>query len=248
MTEMQIDHYSTQAEFYAKYRPNYPSALFEFIYTKLVNNDLAWDCATGTGQVAAALANHFSQVKATDLSEGQLRNAIPKSNIEYLQSPAEETDFADQTFDLITVAQAIHWFNMNQFFEEVKRTLKPDGIIAIIGYDKLRIGDKLNPIIDDIYHEMFGDFFNNCRKFIYTHYSNIPFPFEEIETPKFEINATWDLNHLEGFFHSWAPVQKLKNDQGIDPVPSFLEKISKYWKGGKKEISFPIFLRLGKMA
>ncbi|MDF1867946.1 MAG: class I SAM-dependent methyltransferase [Saprospiraceae bacterium] len=243
---MQIDHYSIQAEYYAKYRPTYPPSLFKFIYNQLEDNDLVWDCATGTGQVAAKLANHFQMVFGTDLSEGQLKNAIQKSNIEYHLMPAEKTTFLDDSFDLVTVAQAIHWFNMTQFFEEVKRTLKPNGVIAVIGYDKLRVDEVLNPIIEGIYSEMFGDFFDNCRQFIYTHYSNIPFPFEEIETPKFEIKAEWDLNDLEGFFHSWAPVQKVKNDKGIDPVPDFFNRMRPHWGEGKRAIHFPIFLRLGR--
>ena len=244
---MQIDHYSIQAEYYAKYRPTYPKELYEFLYKQLTDNQLAWDCATGTGQVAAELSTHFKHVIGTDLSEGQLRNAIPKNNIEYHQIPAEKTNFPDNHFDLVTVAQAIHWFKMSQFFDEVKRTLKPTGLIAVIGYDKLKIDENLNPIIEDIYTEMFGDFFDNCRKFIYTHYSNIPFPFEEIETPKFVIKAEWDWQTLEGFFHSWAPVQKVKNDVGIDPVPEFMNRLKPFWGNNlTREVSFSVFFRLGK--
>jgi ubiquinone/menaquinone biosynthesis C-methylase UbiE len=186
------DRFSEVAKQYAQYRPQYPAALFDFLLQHVNKKQLAWDVATGNGQVAATLADSFKMVYATDISAQQLQYAIAKSNIQYTEQPAEKTIFANQSFDLITVAQAIHWFRFNDFYKEVKRTLKPGGIIAVWGYGLIETSGFLNEFLKHFYASMKG-YWDAERKHIDDHYANIPFPFKEIKTPSFAIEVNWDL-------------------------------------------------------
>ena len=128
------DNFSTQAADYSIYCPSYPQKLYNYLYTLLSDNEIAWDCATGNGQVARVLAQHLKNIYAIDIVENQLKNALKLPNITYQLGSAEKTAFENHAFDLITVAQAVHWFNFDDFYTEVKRTLKPNGIIAVINY------------------------------------------------------------------------------------------------------------------
>jgi ubiquinone/menaquinone biosynthesis C-methylase UbiE len=128
------DNFSQQAADYAQFRPLYPSSCYDFLLKHVENRSCAWDCGTGNGQVANIFADSFDHVFATDISEKQLHHAVKRPNIAYSLCPAESTDFPDQFFDLIVVAQAIHWFNFDQFYAEVRRTLKPDGLFVVMGY------------------------------------------------------------------------------------------------------------------
>ncbi|MEM1119348.1 MAG: class I SAM-dependent methyltransferase, partial [Bacteroidota bacterium] len=150
-----IDNFSTQAQTYQKFRPVYPQAVYDLLFSLVKKREQAWDCGTGNGQVAKVLAEHFKMVRATDISDQQLKSAAQKSNIHYSNQRAESTNFPDQTFDLITVAQAIHWFDFAAFYQEVKRVLKPNSILAIFGYGLLRI-EGINDQLDYFYKDLIG--------------------------------------------------------------------------------------------
>src|SRR3954471_16590893 len=154
---MPKDLFSQQSSLYARYRPGYPRALYDHIFSRLNSLETAWDCATGNGQVASVLADHFKTVFATDQSEKQLREAIKKPNIIYSRQAAETTDFQDQSFDLVTVGQAYHWFSFPDFQREVKRVARPGALIAIWGYKLCTVNDKIaNDIILDFYNNVVG--------------------------------------------------------------------------------------------
>ena len=124
------DHFSKQSRLYSESRPRYPKELFEYLKTLAPSLELVWDCATGNGQAAVSLAEHFEKVIATDASPQQIDNVIEKENVEYLVAPAEEIYLEDETVDMVTVATALHWFDHSRFFPEVKRVLKPGGVLA----------------------------------------------------------------------------------------------------------------------
>lgn len=242
------DNFSSQADLYSKYRPTYPKAMYDFIFRQLQRKENAWDCGTGSGQVAAELVTHFDTVYASDISIEQLQHAPKKENILYSQQLAEDTDFPADQFDLITVAQAIHWFDFNRFYEEVTRTARKGALLAVIGYGRVQVDEKINPAIKKFYANAFGRYFNESRGFINEEYQTIPFPFEEIETPRFNMPYQWRLNDLEGFFNSWSAVQKIKDEEGFNPVDNIMAKIREEWNTEqKKEAIFPVFLRLGKI-
>src|SRR3954471_1919616 len=160
------DNFSTQSEQYVKFRPTYPDKLYQFLWPLIETKDTAWDCATGNGQVAQELSKHFKGVYATDISENQIKNAIQRENIFYKVERAEQTSFRNKNFDLITVAQAIHWFDFEAFYKEVKRVIKPKGILTVIGYGLFSIDKDTDAVINRFYREVTGPYWDKERRFV----------------------------------------------------------------------------------
>ncbi|TYP97476.1 methyltransferase family protein [Tenacibaculum adriaticum] len=242
-----LDKFSKQAAIYKKFRPTYPAELFDFIYSKCSNKDVAWDCGTGNGQVASILAESFKKVYATDISEKQIQNATRKENIFYSVDRAEKTSLPSNSIDLITVGQAMHWFDFAAFNKEAKRVLKPNGIIAIWSYGLLRVNTKINEIIDNFYTNIVGKYWNVERRHIDNNYDSIQFDFDEINiSEKFQIQVTWSLEQLKGYINTWSSVQNyMEQNNGNNPVDELIKEIAKEWKTDVKQITFPIFLRIG---
>jgi len=245
---MPRDKFSEQSDLYARYRPGYPRELYEFIFQHIYDTQAAWDCGTGSGQVAGELANHFNIVYASDISAAQMDHAPERENIKYFEVPAEDTGFPPEMFDLVTVAQAIHWFDFDRFYEEVTRTTKKNALLAVIGYGIVEISPKLDEKIRSFYDSMFGRYFKENRTYLDDHYDTIPFPFEEIPAPDFENEIVWSRDDLEGFLNSTSPVQQYKREHGSNPVNELMNNIDQLWKAAEKRtVSFPVFLRLGKV-
>ena len=241
--------FSKQSELYARYRPGYPDELFEFIFSHLNKKEMAWDACTGSGQVASVLSEHFSKVFANDISREQLSHAPEKSNIEYVKVAAEETGFPGNIFDLITIAQAIHWLDFDQFYKEVIRTAADGCLIAVIGYGMVRINEDINPYIDKFYNYTFSEYFSENRRYLDRHYKTIPFPFDEIESPEFTNKLDWSIHDLAGYLNSWSTVQKFKDDKGFNPAEKLIKELKPHWsEGEEKEVNFPVFLRLGRVS
>jgi len=240
------DNFSTQSSFYAKYRPAYPKKLYEFLKKNLHKTEKAWDCGTGNGQVAVELAKFFKEVQASDISKQQLENAEKRPNINYSSQPAEKTDFPDNYFNLITVAQAIHWFNFEAFYMEAKRVLKPNGTIVIIGYSLFKSNPETDKIIKDFYENLIGPFWDEERKYLEEHYQTIPFPFSEMETPKFEQEYVWTFNQLIGYLKTWSAVKHYENAKGENPVDLIKDDLQKAF-GNQNKVVFPILIRMGEI-
>ncbi len=243
------DLYSKQAAGYRQYRPVYPLELYDYILRHVKGRESAWDCGTGNGQVAGALADYFQEVEATDISESQLKNAIDKDNVYYQLVRAEQTPFDKNTFDLITVAQAIHWFNFEAFYNEVRRVSKKGAVLAVWGYGLFRVNEEVDSIIDHFYKHTIGSYWDTERRFIDEEYKTIPFPFpEEGEQKTFTISRQWTLEELEGFLKTWSAVQHYLKEKGDNPVKALIEQVQPVWKPGEiKEVSFPVFMRLGRV-
>ncbi len=242
------DLFSEQADYYSRYRPVYPEELYDFILKHLEEKRYAWDCGTGSGQVAVYLSDYFQKVCASDISSRQMEHAERKDNIEYHNVQAEDSGFPSDYFNLITVAQAIHWFDFDRFYEEARRTAAEGALLAVFGYGRIAINPEVDPVIHQFYEDVFSKDFNEIRNYINSQYRTIPFPFPEISSPSFEINLEWTANDLEGFFYSWSAVQKLKTHEKINPVPEIMGKIiGKLTSGNSFEVKFPVFLRLGKI-
>ena len=240
------DNFSTQSSSYARYRPSYPQELYKFLKEKLTITETAWDCGTGNGQVAGELANFFQKVEATDISKQQLENAVRKPNIQYFVQRAEETNFQDKTFDLVTVGQAVHWFNFKTFYSEVERVLKPNGIIAIIGYSLFKSNLETDKLIHKFYKDIIGPFWDEERRYLDEKYQTIPFPFQEIETPAFQQEYQWSFDHLIGYLETWSAVKHYEKEKGENPV-NLIKNELKTAFGNENKIVFPILLRLGKL-
>lgn len=242
------DHFSTQAKIYAKFRPTYPKELYDWLLSLINEKQLAWDCGTGNGQVAVVLANHFEQVLATDSSRKQIDNAQPRPNIQYAVAQSESISLENESCDLITVGQALHWFDFETFFKEVTRVLKPDGIFAGWGYGLVRISPEINPLLDHYYQNIIGPYWPPERAHVDQHYASIPFPFENILPPKpFYITTKWTLDHFEGYLNTWSSLQRYLKVHHHNPVPELITKIREagYWKE-ELSVKFPIFSLVGR--
>ena len=242
------DLFSTHASIYAAFRPTYPKELYDFIFSRLNGRQKAWDCATGNGQVAGYLADYFREVYATDISQQQLNNAVKKDNIFYSVSPAEKTGFSDHEFDLITIAQALHWTDRDGFYNEARRVGKEGSLLAIWGYAFLTINPDIDKITMNFYTNIVGPYWDEARRLVEEEYRSLSFPFKEIESPKFDITATWTLNHLAGYLESWSATQRYIKETGKNPLPEVLTQLERVWtKGDNKPIRFPVFLKLFRM-
>lgn len=240
------DHFSSQSGRYAKFRPTYPSDLFDYLNSIVPNKEAAWDCGTGNGQIAGELAKTFDSMYATDISQSQINNAIQKDNITYSVQPAENTDFDNQLFDLIIVAQAIHWFNFEKFYVEVRRTAKKHATLCVVGYGRVTISEQIDRIITHFYSNILGDYWDKERTYIDENYATIPFPFEEMETPAFENTHHWSLEHLVGYLNTWSAVKHFINQNGHNPVNEVEAELKQHWEEAEvKEVTFPILLRVG---
>jgi SAM-dependent methyltransferase len=239
------DYFSTQSKAYAAFRPTYPDELYDFIFQQVASKDNAWDCATGNGQVAHKLGQHFRNVEATDISEKQLEHAIKKGNIRYAIGRAEKTAFPDHHFDLITVAQALHWFDREAFYQEVRRVCKPGGILAVWGYAMLTVDPHIDKFILGFYNDTVGPYWDNARRLVEDEYRSIEFPFETIASPPFSIKVEWTLEELAGYLSSWSATQNFIKNRGVDPVEPFKKVIEPHWSSVRKRITFPIFCKIG---
>ncbi|WP_420385892.1 class I SAM-dependent methyltransferase [Roseivirga sp.] len=242
-----IDRFSKQSDTYRKFRPVYPQELYDFLFSRCETFDHAWDCGTGNGQVAAELAKKFKKVTATDISQKQLNHAEPCPNIQFKVSRAENTDFGNSCFDLITVGQAIHWFDIPAFFGEAERVLKPGGLLAFWGYGLLRVNALIDQLIDHFYTHAVGPLWDFERKHVDSNYESIAFPWQEIDTPKdIGITTTWTIDEFEGYFNSWSAVQNYKEaHNGENPVDQLMNEVGKVWRSGTQMVSFPIFIKAG---
>ncbi len=242
---MNKDLFSTQAHDYLNFRPDYPEALYTYIFSKVKCFETAWDCATGNGQVAKILARHFKRVEATDISEAQLKLAVAMENIRYSQAPAEHTTFPDHHFDLITVGQALHWFDLPTFFKEVKRVGKYDAYVATWGYALLWVDPEIDQRFHHYYHSIVGPYWDEARKHIETEYAAIHFPFDVVETAHFTFTVSWSLQQFIGYLRSWSATQQYMRVKKEDPLVDFEKELQILWPHHVyKAVHFPIFLKL----
>lgn len=242
------DNFSTQSDKYAKYRPTYPSGLFEFLNANVQDKRFAWDCGTGNGQVAYELAKTFDTVFATDISQTQIDHALQATNISYSVQPAEKTNFDTGLFDLIVVAQAIHWFDFNKFYAEARRTAKNNALLCVVGYGKLEIAKHIDDVISDFYGNVIGMYWDKERKYIDENYKTIPFPFNEIQTPNFAIIQHWTLEHLVGYLNTWSAVKHFIKQHNHNPIDKLQKDLAQRWGNEQtKQVRFPLLLRIGRV-
>jgi ubiquinone/menaquinone biosynthesis C-methylase UbiE len=241
------DNFSKQAFQYSKFRPQYPDEMIDYLVSFVKNKGVALDIATGNGQVAHKLSRFFKTVYAIDISQNQLNNAIPTENIIYKVASAENTFFKKQEFDLITVAQAVHWFDFDLFYKEIDRILKPDGIFAVLGYGLFSTNADSDKILRDYYHNIIGPYWDSERKYLDENYKTIPFPFEEISTESFENHLTWTFEELMGYLKTWSATQHYISKNNQNPLDLIYDDLKVSWQKSDKKVTFPLLLRIGKL-
>ncbi len=240
------DHFSKQAEDYAKFRPRYSPELFNYLGSIAPSRQLAWDCGTGNGQAAVGLAPVFDHVVATDASEKQIANAQPHERVEYCVAPAESSGLKSSMMDLIVVAQALHWFDLNRFYAEAQRVLKVKGVLAASAYNLLHVEPAIDEVVNRYYYEVVGSFWPPERKLI-EQFADLPFPFDEIDAPKFEMTASWNLDHLVGYLRTWSSTQRFIAAMGGDPLDQINDELHSVWPDSKqtRKVIWSLTLRVG---
>lgn len=243
------DHFSHNSKNYAKYRPGYPSGLFDFIISNCRETKYVWDVGCGNGQASSALAEHFDKVLATDASAEQINAGQQKLNINYLTAPAEACPESNDVFDLVTAAQAIHWFDLEKFFEEVKRVVKPGGYLAFWTYDLPRVNLVVDTVVNEFYAHTVGDYWPPERNVVDSKYATINAPFRELECPVFEYSQMWSRDDVFNYISTWSAVKNYRNIRGEDPMEQFLVGISKAWPipEQKKLVTWNNYLRMFKL-
>ena len=243
------DHFSSASDRYAAYRPDYPAALFAWLAGLCADHDLAWDCATGSGQAALGLAPHFRRVVATDASAEQIRHAAPHPLIDYRVAPAEASSLADHGVDLVTVAQAAHWFDLPRFYAEAARVLKPGGAIAVWGYGRMLLPGEMDALFQRFYAETVGPYWPPERALIDDAYRRLDFPFAEIQPPAFAIEVEWTLPRLMDYLSTWSAVKRCQAARGRDPLPALLAELRSLWGNPEaaRALQWPLFLRAGRV-
>ncbi|WP_324779219.1 class I SAM-dependent methyltransferase [Thiobacillus sedimenti] len=242
------DHFSSASDRYAAYRPAYPATLFAWLANQCAEHDTAWDCATGSGQAALGLAAHFRAVVATDASAEQLRHAQAHPAVTYRVAPAEASGLADCSVDLVTVAQAAHWFDLPRFHAEVARVLKPGGVIALWGYGRMVLPGALDAPFQRFYSETVGPYWPPERALIDDAYRSLAFPYTEIDAPPCFIEVEWTLPRLVDYLSTWSAVKRYRAAEGHDPLPALETALAPLWGGADRprRLQWPLFLRVGR--
>ncbi len=243
------DHFSGHADIYREARPTYPPQLFAWLAQQVRDRELAWDCGCGNGQATVALADHFARVIGTDPSATQIEAAEMRPNIDYRVEPAEHSSLAGASASVITVAQALHWFDHAAFYAEVKRVLKPNGLFAAWTYSDCVTGDAaIDRIKDILYVDLTGPYWPPERVHVDAGYKTLPFPFVDIATPTFPMVASWTVDHLIAYFRSWSATQRYIKSKGEDPVAMIEPELRAAWGDAnrRRDVRWQFHLRCGK--
>lgn len=246
---MTKDLFSQQSASYARYRPVYPPVLYDHIVSLTLQRTAAWDCATGNGQAALELTRYFDKVFATDISEKQLEQATPHEKITYFIAPADASGIPDNSIDLITVAQAYHWFDFEAFSWEVRRVARPGALIAVWGYSLIQSEHAdLHTLIHDFYRSKMGPYWDAERKYVDDAYTTVPFPYQELPAPAFRIAVNWTKEDLAGYFNTWSSVQHFLKAHGYNPVDALANTLPSIWPEAEaRAFYFPLFMRVGRI-
>ena len=240
------DLFSAHSQLYQQARPSYPIAVIQEIMQYVPESHFAWDCGAGSGQFTQLLAPYFDYVVATDVSADQLQHAPYFKNVSYQVQSAEQTTFSARSFNLITVAQAVHWFDFDAFYKEVRRTLKPDGVLAVVGYGLVQVHDQsIHALIQALYFKILNGYWDPERRYIDEHYKTIPFPFEELAVPEFKMQYQWSAAQLLNYIQTWSAVKHYREQNQRNPLQALEAYLELHT--GPVIVEFAVLLRLGRL-
>lgn len=238
------DHFSGHAAEYAAARPLYPDSLFDFLAASCAATGLVWDAGCGNGQASRALARRFARVYATDASAPQIAEAVDEGGLEFRCEPAERCGLADRVADLVTVAQAAHWFDLPAFYHEVRRVLKPGGLLALWSYGVSHVGATVDPIVAGLYQGVLRDYWPPERALVESGYAALEFPFARLPAPDFEMRTDWTADHYLAYLRSWSATRRCQRATGADPVASIEPELRAAWGSAPRAVRWPLALLL----
>ena len=243
------DYFSAHAAGYRRYRPHYPRALGEYLAQLPQRRAFALDCGCGTGQLTTLLAGHFDAVVAIDASAEQVAQAPPHPQVEYRVAAAEAFGLPDSSVDLITAAQAAHWFDLDAFFTEVRRVLKPSGALALLCYGVIEIEHSCNGLVSDLYSRILAPYWPAERRHVDTGYSQLPFPLSEEQTPHMSMRADWTADDLVGYLLTWSAIrvaERLGKQRDVHESLSAIHA-SVASSPGPISVRWPLRIRVGRL-
>lgn len=240
------DHFSGHANAYARYRPEYPQELFEYLATLTPRHAVALDCATGSGQAAVGLAPHFDRVIATDGSVAQLRSAAVHPHVTYVGNLAEQPALQDRSIDLAVAAQAAHWFDHTRFHPEMRRVLRPDGALALWTYGLTSIAPPIDAVVSHYYENVVGPYWPPERRHVENAYRDLPFPWREVAGPQFQLRLEWTVDDFVGYVGTWSATQRYTKVSAADPLPALRDQIAPLWGSNSRPVVWPLHLRVGR--
>lgn len=240
------DYFSVDAGAYQQYRPGYPQVLFSYLAKITPEKKCAWDCATGNGQSAISLSACFDQVIATDASAAQIARAVQTPGVRYRVASAEESLIESSSVDLVTVAQALHWFDLPAFTAEVQRVLKPGGVLAVWAYNLLQINAPIDAVVHYLYQDVLGAYWPPERQMVEQGYSNVAFPFTAVEAPSFSMSADWTLPQLIGYLQTWSALKQYQKSLLHNPLEEISDPLFKAWGDAAniQSVCWPLSLRV----
>jgi len=241
------DHFSTQAAVYAQSRPTYPDVWFNELAKLTPRHDLAWDAGAGNGQASVGLAAHFAQVVATDPSAAQLAEAGKHPRVTYHQSAEIAPMLTDHSVDLVTVAQAVHWFDRPKFYAEVRRVVRPGGVLALWAYQLGLITPEIDAAVLRFYQGPIDTYWPPERRHIEAGYCDFEFPFSELPVPKVAMQLDWTLTQLATYLRSWSAVVRFRKEKGFDPVEALERELAPLWGEGARRVTWPLVGRIGRI-
>lgn len=241
------DHFSSRSADYAAYRPTYPRALADYLASLCATPDVALDVGCGTGQLSVLLADVFKSVIATDASAKQIENAMPHEHVSYRVAPAEKSGLADRSVDLITAAQAAHWFDLPAFYDEARRVGKPGAVLALITYGVIQADGEIDPVIRHFYKDVIGPYWPPERRHVEEGYRAFDFPFTELTPPPLAITVDWRADDLIGYADTWSAVREAEKVIGHGPIERFAHDLKAAWGDPvrSRTIRFPLSFRIG---
>jgi len=233
---------------YFAFRPPYPAALFAWLRSLTTSDALAWDCGTGSGQSAVALADHFKRVIATDPDRRQIDLAPSRPNVDYRLADAETDLGLRAEVDLVTCACSIHWFDLARFYANVRLALKPNGVIAVWTYDwPWTSSERVNLVLERLKDEILAAFWDESSVYYFARYENLPFPFTEIDCPEFRSSIAESPAELLNFLSTWSAVRKFRMQEKTDPLSLIQLELQAAWRAEPPSpvVEAPLHMRVG---
>lgn len=246
------DHFSSVASGYATYRPRYGAGLAADLAALCPRHRLAWDAGCGSGQFSALLPAHFETVVATDASAEQIAAATPHPQVAYRAARAEASGLPEGAVDLITVAQAAHWFDLPAFYAECRRVAAPGGVLALIAYENMILPPSLAPLFQHFYKDVLGPFWPADRIHVENGYADLPFPFDPLLVPPQSLEADWGVAETLGYIGTWSAVRALLAAEGDGRLQEFRKTFAAAWDqavgpGQRLRLNWPVTVRAGRI-